>query len=610
MPRFDRAFLDQLLQRTSILDIVGRKVTWDRKKSNQGKGDFWACCPFHSEDTPSFHAEERKGSYYCFGCGAKGNAIDFTMAMENLSFPEAVEKLANEAGMALPSRDAQAEKRQEQWERLLAVLDAARGCFEQALRSSEGEQARAYFERRGLGEENWRRFGLGFAPNQRDWLIKRLTQAGHTIADVLASGVANQPDDGRAPFDRFRGRVMFSIEDGRGRTISFGARTLDPDGQPKYLNGPETQVFDKGRTLYRYKEARAAARNQPILIAEGYMDVIALELAGFAAVAPLGTAVTEDQLQLAWRAHTVPVLCLDGDVAGVRAAERALERALPLINSERSLRFCTIPDGQDPDDVIKAGGPDAMQKLVQTARPLSGFLLDRAIAVEPLTTPEARARCKKALRSKLEQITDRDLQTEMVRDLLRKIDMVGRPNGPQPKAATNRRSWRGRDDVEARPTAELESRSGHALISRALIALVSAPISQPEFLEEGAERLGRLDIDHPALDSLRHALLDRHFSGESLDFEGLRGHLAKSGNDAGASLVRSLQDEPENPYTRPDRSPEERQRHWLEALERYQTEQARVAEMVVLQDQASSGDLSALQKLAELRRQAIPRTAD
>ncbi|MCU0882404.1 MAG: CHC2 zinc finger domain-containing protein, partial [Hyphomonadaceae bacterium] len=274
MARFDRAFLDQLLQRVSILDVVAPKVTWDRKKSNPGRGDMWACCPFHNEKSPSFHADEGKGAYHCFGCGASGNAIDFVMAQDNLSFPEAVERLARDAGMALPERDAQSIERDDQATRLIKVLDAARDLYASALRAADGTKARAYLERRGLAPSVWETFGLGWAPAERTWLKDRLGQAGFSVADQIAAGLLNEPDDGRPPYDRFRGRVMFAITDARGRTISFGARTLDPDGQPKYLNGPETAVFDKGRTLYRFDVARGRARHQPLVIAEGYMDVI------------------------------------------------------------------------------------------------------------------------------------------------------------------------------------------------------------------------------------------------------------------------------------------------------------------------------------------------
>jgi DNA primase len=626
MARFDRAFLDRLLDRISILDVVGQKVSWDRKKSNPGRGDMWACCPFHGEKTPSFHAEEAKSSYHCFGCGASGNAIDFVMAQDNLSFPEAVERLARDAGMALPARDPQAVEREDQAGRLIKVLDAARDLFEQALRGEDGQKARQYLERRGLGAAAWKQFGLGWAPNANSWLKDRLSQAGFSIEEQTASGVLNQPDDGRPPYDRFRGRVMFAIEDTRGRTVSFGARTLDPDGQPKYLNGPETPVFDKGRMLYRFFQARPAARNQLLVVAEGYMDVIALELAGIPAVAPMGTALTEDQLQLAWKACPTPVMCLDGDSAGQRAAGRALERALPLISADRSLQFVILPEGKDPDDLIKSEGAGAMRALIDGASPFSDFLFQREVAREPLETPEARARAKRSMRALLAQLQDGDLKAEMTRGLLDRLDRHGRDTGGhgQQRSGTGQSrpfqpgrgggGWRnsGADGVPM-PSAELRRlNAGPAANQRVPLAemnIVAAAIGNPGLLEVGAEALASLELSHAGLDSLRHAVLDRHFSGAPLDFTALEAHFADLGDGAGASILRQAMTQPVNPFLRPHLPPQESNRLWLDAIERMAGQRALQTERAELQSAFASNDVAALQRAALLKAEERARRA-
>ena len=367
-------FLDELRTRTSLSQVVGRKVLWDNRKSNQGKGDMWAPCPFHQEKSASFHVEDRKGYYYCFGCHAKGDAISFVRETENVGFMEAVEILAQEAGMTMPKRDPQAQQKADRRTELAEVMEAAAGFFRLQLRTGQGGAARDYLARRGMSEATQEQFGIGFAPDGWQNLWDHLQGKGVPAELIQAAGLVRESSKGGKPYDVFRNRIMFPIRDARGRCIAFGGRAMDPNDNAKYLNSPETELFDKGRNLYNHGPAReAAGKGAPLIVAEGYMDVIALVEAGFgAAVAPLGTAVTESQLQLLWRISDEPIVALDGDAAGLRAAYRVIDLALPLMEAGKSLRFALMPEGKDPDDLIRAegaGGVHARRKAASSTVP-------------------------------------------------------------------------------------------------------------------------------------------------------------------------------------------------------------------------------------------------
>lgn len=401
-------FLDELRNRVSISQVVGRKVAWDMRKSNQAKGDFWAPCPFHQEKSASFHVDDRKGYYYCFGCHAKGDALTFLRETENVSFMEAVEILAREAGLQMPARDPQAAERADHRTELSRVLEEAIKHYRLQLSMQGGAEARDYIDRRGLKPETVARFELGYAPDQRQGLYNALVSKGIAPDLIVEAGLCARPDDGGVPYDRFRGRIIFPIRDGRGRAISLGGRAMDPNARAKYLNGPETPLFDKGRNLYNHAPAReACAKGARLVVCEGYMDVIALAQAGFGgAVAPLGTAVTEDQLRLMWRIHDEPVIALDGDTAGMRAALRVIDLALPLLEAGKGLRFAVLPGGQDPDELIKASGPAAMEKVLDTARPMVDLLWGREIEGQVFDSPERRAALDKRLRAAISRIQD------------------------------------------------------------------------------------------------------------------------------------------------------------------------------------------------------------
>ncbi|WP_062762596.1 DNA primase [Falsirhodobacter sp. alg1] len=401
-------FLDELRTRVSLSQVVARKVTWDARKSNQGKGDFWAPCPFHQEKSASFHVDDRKGFYYCFGCHAKGDALTFVKETENVGFMEAVEILAREAGMPMPARDPQAAAKTDRRAQLAEVMEEAVRYYRLMLKSRSGEAAREYLAGRRLSPEAQDRWEIGYAPDQRQGVFQALTAKGIAPDLLVASGLCAKPDDGGAPYDRFRGRIIFPIRDARGRAISLGGRAMDPNARAKYLNGPETDLFDKGRNLYNHGPAReAAGKGLPLIVAEGYMDTIALSEAGFrGTVAPLGTAITEDQLRLMWRISNEPVIALDGDAAGIRAALRVVDLAMPLLEAGKALRFAVMPAGQDPDDLIRGQGAQSFQKVLDGAEPMVGLLWRRETEGKVFDSPERRAALDKTLREAISRIAD------------------------------------------------------------------------------------------------------------------------------------------------------------------------------------------------------------
>jgi len=415
-------FLDELRGRVSLAQVVGRKVVWDMHRSNQARGDWWAPCPFHQEKTASFHVEDRKGFYYCFGCHAKGDVLTFLRESENLSFMEAVEALAREAGMEMPARDPGEAARAERRGGLRQVLEEAVAFYRLQLRTAAARAARDYLDRRGLDEGLRERWQIGLAPPGRNLLVQHLAGKGIAVAEAVAAGLVIAPEGGGAPYDRFRNRIIIPIRDGRGRVVSLGGRALDPGERAKYLNGPETAVFDKGRTLFNLDRARAlAGKAGPLVVAEGYMDVIALDEAGLAAVAPLGTAITEEQLRLMWRVDDEPVVALDGDTAGLRAAMRLVDLALPLLEAGKGLRFVRLPGGMDPDDLIRAQGVAAMRALVEAAEPMVGLIWQRETAGRIFDSPERWAALERRLDAVQGRIRDPAIRSNYraaLRDLL------------------------------------------------------------------------------------------------------------------------------------------------------------------------------------------------
>ena len=429
-------FLDELRSRASISQVVGRKVMWDSRKSNQGKGDMWAPCPFHHEKTASFHVDDQKGYYYCFGCHAKGDALGFIKETENVSFMEAVEILASEVGMPMPERDLQAQQKADRRTQLVEIMELALQYFRLQLNTSAGADARAYLSGRALSQQALDRFEIGYAPDSWQGLWDHLTGKSVSEELILAAGLSKPSNKGKRPYDTFRNRIIFPIRDPQKRCIGFGGRAMDPNDPAKYLNSPETELFDKGRSLYNHGPAReASGKGQSLIVAEGYMDVIALAEAGFgASVAPLGTAVTQTQLQLMWRICDEPIIALDGDTAGIRAAQRVMDLALPLLEAGKSLRFAVMPNGQDPDDVLRAGGPGALQALLDAARPMVDLLWERETYGKNFDSPERKAALDKTLREKLQLIKDTSIRGHYGQAIKDKRGQLFRPKAA-PKTA-------------------------------------------------------------------------------------------------------------------------------------------------------------------------------
>jgi DNA primase len=350
------AFLDELRARTLLSALIGKTV----KLTKKGR-EFAACCPFHNEKTPSFYVNDEKAFYHCFGCGAHGDAIRWMTDQRGLPFMEAVKELAQTAGMELPAPDPRDAARNERAKSLHDVMAAAAAWFEEQYASLPGAAARAYVEKRGISEATRKAFGLGYAPDSKTGLRRALERFGDAM--LVEAGLLIQVED-KEPYDRFRDRLMIPIRDPRGRVVAFGGRIIG-QGEPKYLNSPDTPLFDKGRTLYNLDRAAPAARKaNRMIVVEGYLDVIALAQAGIdEAVAPLGTALTEHQIERLWRQVDAPLLCFDGDGAGQKAAYRAATRALPGLAPGRSLAFLTLPSGQDPDDLVRSGGAKAFEAL-------------------------------------------------------------------------------------------------------------------------------------------------------------------------------------------------------------------------------------------------------
>ena len=520
---FPPQFLDELRARLPVSEVAARRV----KLKKRGR-EFVGLSPFNDEKTPSFTVNDQKGFFHDFSSGKHGDIFNFVMETEGVGFPEAVERLASLAGVAVPQPSKQEEAREEHRKTLHDIVSIAATFFAATLASSRGAKARDYLAGRGIKPEVQRQFGLGFAGFERFALKEHLSAKGVAVADMIEAGLLISGDDIAVPYDRFRGRVMFPISDWRGRVIAFGGRALDPEVSPKYLNSPETALFHKGATLYNGAAARQAAhRGATVIVVEGYVDVIAMVAAGYeATVAPLGTALTADQLHALWKLADEPVLCFDGDKAGLRAAYRAIDLALPQLKPGRSLRFALLPEGQDPDDLVRSAGRQAVDEVLAAAAPLSDLLWQRETAAGTLDTPERRAALEARLTQFITAISDEGVRRHYRHDLdtrMRRLMELPDPGIRRQRA----NPWSGGSRQRTRPWAD--SPSGHdrftfrsprlasspivrggrsAMLPREALILITL-INHPFLLAAHAEELAELEFRHPEADRLRRAILDQ-----------------------------------------------------------------------------------------------------
>ncbi|MDP2009497.1 MAG: DNA primase, partial [Phenylobacterium sp.] len=542
--RFDERFLDEIKSRLRPSDVIGKTV----KLRKQGR-EYVGLSPFTKEKTPSFYVNDDKGQFFDFSSGKTGDLISFLQETERLTFVEAVERLAAEAGVPLPAVDPRAAEQEKVRQSLSDWLELAAQWFEAELRRPVGKAARDYLGRRGLPESEWARFRLGFSPAGRTALKDYLIAKGAHPGELVETGMLIAPEDGGAPYDRFRDRIIFPITDARGRVVSFGGRAMDPQARAKYLNGPETSLFHKGHLLYGLAESRkilAAApsgETPPLAVVEGYMDAIACQRAGIAAVAPMGTALTEEQMELLWRHHAEPTLCFDGDRAGVQAVSRAIDRALPILKPGKSFQFAVVEGGKDPDEVLREQGPAALRSQLADTIPFVDALFARERDLENLDTPERKAGFKGRLRQIAATIADKDLQQAYREELLRRFDAAF---GRQPQQAfqpqqarrpyTRGKFWKPEDEMLRPQSALAETRTMVAQSSRLdpiLAALAQYAINDPAILDDHLEEsFTAQGFGDPALSQLAKEIIRLRLDAEHLDSATLTRHLASCGFNA------------------------------------------------------------------------------
>ncbi|MCO6185516.1 DNA primase [Rhizobium sp. L1K21] len=524
--RFSNHFLDEIRDRVPISAVIGRRVSWDRKKTNAPKGDYWACCPFHGEKTPSFHCEDRKGRYHCFGCGVSGDHFRFLTDLDGMSFPEAVEQIANLAGVPMPKPDPAEAKREELRTTLLDVMELATLFFQEQLQSAAGAKARAYLRDRGLSGRTIETFRLGYAPESRNALKEYLAGKGIPKDQIEACGLVVHGPDIPVSYDRFRDRIMFPILSSRERVIAFGGRAMAPDAMAKYLNSNDTELFHKGNVLYNFARARRALGGadgaSTVIAVEGYMDVIALHQAGIEnAVAPLGTALTENQLELLWKMTPVPTLCFDGDGAGLRAANRAADLALPHIRPGRSVAFALLPDGKDPDDLVREDGRAPFDKVLLEAKPLAEMIWQRESATGGFETPEKRAELEAKLRQTVSVIQDESVRRHYQQVMREKLNAFFAParqsnwNGQQRGGGkgryqqNNQRHAGGGRDLSGNLARSALVRGTEELPALREAVMVMTVINHPQLLTEEYDSVSAVKFENRDLQKLWPLLLSQ-----------------------------------------------------------------------------------------------------
>ncbi len=567
---FPPQFLDEIRTRVTLSDVIGRTVKLVRK----GR-EYSGLCPFHAEKTPSFTVNNEKNFYHCFGCGAHGDVFGYLIQKDGVPFLEAVERLAAEAGLEVPTATFEDRRKAERRAGLLGATEAACAFYERTLHGPNGRRALEYLKGRGLTNETIRRFRLGFAPVGNS-LKTAILSDEMPEALLLEAGLIRRPDDGRSNYDFFRDRVIFPILDVRSRVIAFGGRTMG-DGEPKYLNSPDTPLFDKRATLYGLSAARRAALDKErVVVVEGYMDVIALSQAGLReAVAPLGTALTESHLRTLWKLAPEPVLCFDGDAPGLRAAGRAAERALPLLKPSKSLRFVTLPPGEDPDSLVSVQGMQAMEELIGRAAALDAVIWTLETEGHNFDTPERLAGLEKRLDGRALSIEDRGVQFRYraaFRDRLRALADATRPKRAFAHSTTagvpGNRVLRGRPE-RPQPSA-LRARRGPAVLRRRLEqVLLAVAVNHSEILDMFAEHLAMVNFSDPKLDNLRQEILKLCADVPGLDSEGLKTTLEQGGSADALKTLLGSDVYVHARFARPDAREEDARSGFLEVLSRH-----------------------------------------
>jgi len=546
--RFDDAFLDELKSRLRLSDVIGKTV----KLRRQGR-EYVGLSPFTKEKSPSFFVNDDKGFFHDFSSAKHGDLITFLQETERLSFVEAVERLAAEAGMALPAPDPRAAETEKKIAGLTDWLELAAVWFEAELRRPAGREARDYLVRRGLPDDDWKRFRLGYAPAGRTTLKDYLIAKGAHPQGLVEAGLLIAPEDGGAPYDRFRERIMFPIADQRGRIVSFGGRALDPQARAKYLNGPETAVFHKGRMLYGLPEARrllhAGGDEAALVVVEGYMDVIACQRSGVAAAAPMGTALTEDQMEVLWRLHAEPTLCFDGDRAGRAAAFRVIDRALPVLKAPRSFKFALSLGAKDPDEVLREHGAPTLKARLADTTAFVDLLFVRERDAEVLDTPERRAGLRQRLRKAAAGIGDPDLAQAYREELQRRFDALFPVQAPQ--RWEGRRPFKGPD-----PRLTDAGRAAARRLARDIdlmpAAFVSYAIADPAVLDAFVGDTYVAGFGDPALADLVSEIVRLRLDAEHLDSEALQRHLRARGYSALLSDIDRAAAKSGAPFIRTD----------------------------------------------------------
>lgn len=567
-------FLDDLRARLTLSDIVGKRVRLVRA----GR-EFKACCPFHKEKTPSFTINDAKGFYYCFGCGAKGDVVNFVMQHDNLEFPVAVEMLAAEAGMVVPQSTPQDVVQEKKRKDLYDLLEDTAQWFEQKLQTHT--EILDYVRERGVSEAAVTGFRIGYAPGDYDSLKNDLKEKGYTEAQMLDAGVLKKSDKDGKTYSFFRDRVMIPVLDMRGRVVAFGGRILPEHMRPpergdftppKYINSPETSVFNKSTIVYGGHQARqSAGQGQDVIVAEGYFDVIACHQAGFkGAVAPMGTALTEEQVSLLWKIIPgesgevkEPILCFDGDNAGRRAAERAFRLILPLLTTGCSARFAFLPDGEDPDTLIASSGATGFQKILAAALPLFEFMWQLHTGGRSFKTPDSRAALVKALNHDIGQIPDRDVQRHY--DTLMR-DRVYKAFSPYTKAKPGKKA--------PTPGAALSPpvRQAEGVQGRILLA---ALLNYPELYSDLEDHVWQIPLGFAGDQTLRSALADYAANTDTLEREALHTHLKTAGLEKELDDILSQRTYIHASFCAPGMESHDVRQKWLEFLENMQARNVR-----------------------------------